>query len=52
MTYQIEWRKEDEARIERLEQLYFLDGRDKRDHPDHMTYTGLAMKYREQQASE
>ena len=29
----------------RLERLYFIDGRDKKDHPQHSTYTGLAAKY-------
>lgn len=48
MTYNPEWRKEDEARVEHLERLYFLDGRDKPDHPQAFTYTGLAQKYKEQ----
>ena len=29
----------------RLERLFFLDGRDKPDHPHYYTYTGLAQKY-------
>tara|TARA_R100000231_G_scaffold94825_1_gene71099 strand:+ start:3115 stop:3306 length:192 start_codon:yes stop_codon:yes gene_type:complete len=28
-----------------LEELYFLDGRDQTDHPQHGLFTGLAMKY-------
>jgi heat shock protein HspQ len=30
----------------RLERLYIIDGRDKRDHPQYHVYTGLAEKYR------
>ena len=30
----------------RLERLYYLDGRDNKDHPHYYTYTGLAQKYR------
>ena len=30
----------------RLDRLYIIDGRDKRDHPQYHTYTGLAEKYR------
>ena len=29
----------------RLNRLYIIDGRDKRDHPQYHTYTGLARKY-------
>lgn len=28
-----------------LDALYFIDGRDKPEHPHHHTYTGLAEKY-------
>tara|TARA_Y100000289_G_scaffold47947_1_gene48335 strand:+ start:162 stop:335 length:174 start_codon:yes stop_codon:yes gene_type:complete len=31
-----------------LDQLYVLDGRDKRDHELHGLYTGLAFKYQNQ----
>lgn len=49
MTYQPEWRKEDEARVERLERLYFLDGRKHLPNGDPLksTYTGLHQKYEE-----
>ena len=30
---------------ERLNRLYIIDGRDKKDHPQHATYTGLWEKY-------
>ena len=30
-----------QERHDALERLYFADGRDKRDHPKHGTYTGL-----------
>lgn len=30
-----------QERHDALERLYFADGRDKRDHPNHGTYTGL-----------
>lgn len=29
----------------RLDDLYLRDGRDRPEHPDHCTYTGLADKY-------
>lgn len=29
----------------RLERLYKIDGRDKKDHPKHGLYTGLTLKY-------
>ena len=31
---------------ERLERLFFIDGRDKPEHPQHGLFTGLAEKYR------
>ena len=31
---------------ERLERLFYIDGRDKPEHPQHHTYTGLHEKYR------
>lgn len=52
MTYNPEWRAEDEKRVRTLECLYMVDGRHDPKHPDHMTFTGLWQKYREQQASE
>ena len=33
------------ARQARLERLYYLDGRDKKDHQYHSSYTGLHEKY-------
>ena len=33
------------ARFERLERLFFEDGRDKREHPFAFTYTGLWEQY-------
>ena len=30
-----------------LEELYFYDGRDKRDHEKHGLFTGLAQKYQQ-----
>jgi hypothetical protein len=35
----------DQARVDLLDKLYFWDGRDKKDHPLHGTYTGLYQKY-------
>jgi len=35
-----------DSRVEWLEDLYFLDGRDDPSHPFHHTYTGLALRYR------
>lgn len=45
MSYGAEDTKAMNARVERLEELYILDGRDKPDHPYHSLYTGLFMKY-------
>lgn len=49
MTYQPQWRQEDEDRMARLERLYFLDGRKHLPdgHPLKGTYTGLHQKYLE-----
>ena len=33
-------------RVNWLDELYLRDGRDSKDHPQHGTYTGLHMKYR------
>ena len=46
MTYQPEWRAEDEQRVRSLECLYIIDQRNKPDHPLHNTYTGLWLQYR------
>ena len=46
MTYNPDWRPEDEQRVRSLECLYLIDGRDHSDHPMHHTYTGLWLKYR------
>jgi len=46
MTYQPEWRQEDEQRVRSLECLYIIDQRNSPDHPHHCTYTGLWLKYR------
>ena len=37
--------KADQARQDKLEQLYLDDGRDSTDHPLHGTYTGLWEAY-------
>jgi len=50
MTYQPEWRVEDEQRVRSLECLYIIDQRDKPDHPHHNTYTGLWQQYRGKKA--
>tara|TARA_Y100000361_G_scaffold115367_1_gene106051 strand:+ start:1426 stop:1605 length:180 start_codon:yes stop_codon:yes gene_type:complete len=36
-----------ENRVKWLAELYVYDGRDKRDHPMHGIYTGLAQKYQQ-----
>lgn len=52
MTYQPEWRNEDEQRVRSLECLYIIDQRGQLDadgkpvHPLHNTYTGLWQQYR------
>lgn len=38
----------DQARVDRLEELYLTDQRDKKDHPLHATYTGLHQAYEQQ----
>lgn len=38
----------DQARGDRLEELYLADGRDKKEHPLHATYTGLHQVYEQQ----
>ena len=38
----LEYLKAQQARLARL---YYLDGRDSKDHPHHSTYTGLHEKY-------
>ena len=35
-----------------LEELYFLDGRDRADHPQHGLFTGLAQKYNTLQSTD
>ena len=45
MTYDPAWRAQDELRIEHLEKLYHLDGRQHKCHPLHGTYTELVAKY-------
>jgi hypothetical protein len=50
MTYQPEWRAEDEQRIQTLEALYIADGRANKEHPDHCLYTGLWQKHKDEQA--
>lgn len=39
--YKPEWRREDEQRVLRMEQLYVLDGRHRPEHPQHGVYSGL-----------
>lgn len=46
MTYQPEWRHEDEQRVRSMECLYIIDRRDDPSHEHHNTYTGLWLKYR------
>ena len=38
-------------RVARLDELYIRDGRDKKDHPWHGCYTGLALKYEREPGS-
>jgi len=45
MTYQPEWRAQDELRVLWLEFCYQLDGRNHYCHPDHGLFTGLVDKY-------
>ncbi len=45
MTYQAQWRAEDEHRVRVLDCLYLIDGRASKSHPMHATYTGLWIKY-------
>ena len=45
MTYSTAWRGQDEARVQHLELLYRLDGRENNDHPRHGSYAGLIEKY-------
>jgi hypothetical protein len=51
MTYQLEWRAEDEQRIQTLEALYVADGRANKEHPDYGLYTGLWEKHKDEQAN-
>tara|TARA_R100000781_G_scaffold2892_2_gene4381 strand:- start:234 stop:488 length:255 start_codon:yes stop_codon:yes gene_type:complete len=44
ISYQPEWRKEDEERGLRMERLYILDGRHRPDHKLRGLYTGLNAK--------
>ena len=39
--YKPEWRREDERRVLRMDQLYVLDGRHRPEHPKHGVYLGL-----------
>ena len=45
MPYDTKWRREDERRMEWLDKLYRLDGRQHDSHPMHSTFTGLVQKY-------
>ena len=40
-NYKSEWVAEDRARVERMDELFRLDGRDDPSHPHAHTYTGL-----------
>lgn len=40
-NYKPEWVAEDRARVERMDELFRLDGRDDPSHPHAHTYTGL-----------
>lgn len=39
--YKTEWVEEDRQRVMRMDQLYVLDGRHRKEHPKHGSYTGL-----------
>lgn len=52
MTYNPDWRTEDEQRIQTLDRLYFIDLRHLKGHPQHSTYTGLWDKYKGQDIDE
>jgi len=43
--YDPKWRAEDEKRVRWLDQLYAQYGRNKKDSPNHGTYTGLVERY-------
>ena len=43
-NYQPHWRKEDEARVKRMDILYLEDWRHDPNHPQHGLYTGLHQK--------
>ena len=45
MTYNPKWRVEDERRLEWLDKLYRLDGRQHDCHPSHGLFTGLVAKW-------
>ena len=45
MTYDPKWRREDERRMEWLDKLYRLDGRQHDCHPSHGLFTGLVAKW-------
>lgn len=45
MTYDPAWRFEDQRRIEWLERLYRMDGRNHPDHSKAGTYTGLIERF-------
>ena len=46
MTYGAENVADCRARVEQLERWYIADGRNKKDHPFHGTFTGLYNLYR------
>lgn len=50
MTYNPDWRAEDEKRVITLECLYNIDQRHDPKHPMHMLYTGLWQQYRDKKA--
>ena len=45
MPYESKWRIQDERRVEWLDRLYRLDGRQRDTHPMHCLFTGLVKKY-------
>jgi len=45
MTYNPQWIREDQRRLEWLDKLYRLDGRHHDSHPKYSIYTGLVEKY-------
>ena len=43
--YKTEWVEEDRQRVLKMDQLFLLDGRHRKDHPKASTYSGLWQEY-------